>query len=72
MSFEIIVTDMAPLMLGKARALRDILEGRSSMADVHRKNVFLRNVREWSEIDMRQITSHFGEEDDLCGGVIVL
>lgn len=76
MSFEIIVTDLSDLIEEKTRAreadMRAILEGRSSMAEVHRKNAFLQNVREWTEIDMRQAESLFDEEDDLCGGVCTL
>lgn len=75
MPFEIIVTDLSDLMAEKARAreadMQSVLEGRSNMAEVHRKNAFLQNVREWTEIDLSQAEKHFEDEDDLCGGVVV-
>ncbi|MHB8365555.1 MAG: hypothetical protein ACYDB0_00865 [Acidithiobacillus sp.] len=76
MPFDVIVASLSDLMEEKARAreadMRAILEGQSSAEAVHRKNAFFRNVREWTEIDLRQSWSHFDEEDDLCGGKIVL
>lgn len=76
MPFEVFITNLSDLMEEKARAreadMRDVLEGRSNAMDVHRKNAFLTNVREWTEIDMRQAERHFDEEDDLCGGVCTL
>lgn len=76
MPFEVFITDLSDLMEEKARAreadMQAVLEGRSSAMDVHRKNAFLKNVREWTEIDMRQARSHFDEEDDLSGGVCTL
>ena len=76
MPFEVIIMDMSPLMEEKASArkadMRAILEGRSSATEVHHRNAFFKNVREWTDIDMRQSMNHFDEEDDLCGGVIVL
>ena len=76
MSFEVVVANLSSLMEEKARAreadMRAILEGRSSVEAVHRQNAFFRNVREWTEIDLRQAGSHFNEEDDLYGGKIVL
>ncbi len=76
MPFEVFITDLSDLMEEKARAreadMQAVLEGLSSAMDVHRKNAFLKNVREWTEIDMRQAERHFDKEDDLCGGVIVL
>ncbi|WP_414041568.1 hypothetical protein ACJU26_05785 [Acidithiobacillus sp. M4-SHS-6] len=76
MAFEVIISDLSDLMEEKAAAreadMRTILEGRASAASIHRKNAFLTNVREWTEIDMRQCKRHFDEKEDLHGGIIVL
>lgn len=75
MPFEVIITDLSSLMEEKARAreadMRAILEGRSNVADVHHKNAFFRNVRDWTEINLSQAQAHFDENDDLRGGVVV-
>ncbi|WP_414041117.1 hypothetical protein ACJU26_03235 [Acidithiobacillus sp. M4-SHS-6] len=77
MPFEVIITDLSELMEQKAQDrnadMQAILEGKASPEDIHRKNAFLQNTREWTEIDMRQIQNHFNddEDDDLSGGKIV-
>ncbi|OFA16652.1 hypothetical protein A4U49_06280 [Acidithiobacillus ferrivorans] len=74
MPFEVIITDLNDLIKEKALAreadMQAILENRSSVADIHCKNAFFRQVRDWTDIDMGQSKNHFDDEDDLYGGTI--
>lgn len=78
MVFRVTITDLSDLMREKAEAreadIQAVLDGRSSLSDIHKKNAFFKNVRSWTSIDMGQDIVHLDDDDDegLTGGVIML